>query len=370
MRKKAIGVYLYKIDNSTYRLYKMNGNLQSCIIKKISFLVMVLGFSCVAMAQQEPQFTQYMFNRMSYNPGYAGSSGSISAALMYRNQWMGLSLDKPAGGGETGSTPTDILFTFDLPVKFLHGGLGLTFVKDEIGYHDNMLIDLNYAFRIYWGQGTLAAAVAANLYNYSFDWASMHGSDDYTGTSSDPVGGSIDPLLAGSGKVSDFLFDLSTGLYYQVPGQYYLGLSVKNLLASESKEMNMSNARTIYAMGGYSYTPSNYPTLKLKPSFLLKTANFSTFQADVSMLLDYRNVFWAGASYRVQDAIAFLAGVQFGKPWKMKIGTAYDLTTSKLGTFKPGRSNGTVELYMQFCFKVVVPQKPPTVYGNTRYLLW
>ena len=116
----------------------MSTHMRIRLSKKLSLLVIALGFSCVVMAQQEPQFSQYMFNRMSYNPGYAGSSGSICATAMYRNQWMGFKLNNPTGGSNPGSTPTDILFTFDMPVKFLHGGLGFTLVSDKIGYHDNV----------------------------------------------------------------------------------------------------------------------------------------------------------------------------------------------------------------------------------------
>ena len=137
--------------------------------KKLSLLLMAMGFSCVAMAQQEPQFSQYMFNRMSYNPGYAGSSGSICAAAMYRQQWFGLKLDAPTAGGKAGSVPTDILFTFDMPVKFLHGGLGFTFVSDKIGYHDNLELSVDYAFRMFWGEGNLSAGVDFNLLNSSLD---------------------------------------------------------------------------------------------------------------------------------------------------------------------------------------------------------
>jgi type IX secretion system PorP/SprF family membrane protein len=155
------------------------------------------------------------------------------------------------------------------------------------------------------------------------------------------------------------------GIYYQVPGKYYLGLSVKNLLAAHSKEIMFTNARTVYAMGGYEYVPSSAPSIRIKPSALLKTANFSIFQADLSCLVDYRNAFWGGMGYRVQDAVYFLAGVHWKK---LRIGLSYDITTSRLGTFKPGRSMGTLELYLKFCFKVVVPRKPNTVYGNTIYL--
>ena len=207
---------------------------------KLSLLLIALGFSCVAMAQQEPQFSQYMFNRMSYNPGYAGSSGSICAAAMYRQQWMGFRLDAPTANGKAGSLPTDILFTFDMPVKFLHGGLGLTVVSDKIGFHDNLELSVDYAFRMFWGEGNLSAGVELNVLNSKLDKESLIGNDPN------------DPALSHLGE-SASLIDGSVGLYYQVPGKYYLGLSVKNLLGAHSDEILFTNARTLYIMGGYDY---------------------------------------------------------------------------------------------------------------------
>ena len=332
----------------------MSARMRIKLSKKLSLLVMALGFSCVVMAQQEPQFSQYMFNRMSYNPGYAGSSGSICATAMYRNQWMGFKLDPPTSGKEAGSTPTDILFTFDMPVKFLHGGLGFTFVSDKIGYHDNIEVALDYAFRMFWGEGNLSAGIEFDLLNSSLDMSQLHGPDE-----------TPDPMLTGK-EVSAMLIDGAVGIYYQVPGKYYLGLSVKNLLGAHSDVIKFTNARSVYAMGGYEYTPAMAPSLRIKPSALLKTSNFSYFQADLTCLFDYRNAFWGGLGYRVQDAIYVLAGVQWKK---VRVGASYDFTISRLGSFKPGRSMGSLELYLRFCFKVVVPQKPPTAYGNTIYLL-
>ena len=191
---------------------------------KLSLLLIALGFSCVAMAQQEPQFSQYMFNRLSYNPGYAGSSGSICAAAMYRQQWMGLKLDAPTGGQNAGSVPTDILFTFDMPVRFLHGGLGLNVVSDKIGYRNNTMVSLDYAFRMFWGEGNLSAGVEVTLNSSKLDKSGLIGNDPN------------DPALSHLGE-SASLIDGSVGLYYQVPGKYYLGLSVKNLLGAHSDEI-------------------------------------------------------------------------------------------------------------------------------------
>ena len=332
--------------------------------KKLLLLAIVMGFSCFAMAQQEPQFTQYIFNRMSYNPGYAGSSGSICASFMYRNQWMGLKLDAAKPGADAGSVPVDYLFTIDFPVKFLHGGLGLTTTSDKIGYRNYVAVNLDYAFRMFWGPGNLSAGVEANLVNYFFNFQNLIGTDDQTGgygsygTSSDPLLRHID--------TSAFLIDVSVGAYYQVPGQYWLGLSVKNLLGARDENVHFKHARTAYAMGGFEYTPSVAPSYRIKPSFLLKTANLSTFQADLTCVIDYRNFVWGGLSYRVQDAISVLGGVRWKK---LSVGLAYDMTVSKLGTFKSGRSFGTIEAYLKYCFKIVVPVKPPTSYGNTIYLL-
>lgn len=326
----------------------MSTHMRIRLSNKLSLFVIALVFSCVAMAQ-EPQFSQYMFNRMSYNPGYAGSSGSICAALMYRNQWLGLHLDAPNANAKAGSTPQDVLFTFDMPVKFLHGGLGLNVVKDMIGYHDNISASLDYAFRMFWGEGNLSAGAAVSLMSSKLDKESLSPEDPN------------DPVLSALGE-SATLIDAGVGIYYQVPGKYYVGVSVMNLLGAHSDEIMFSNARTAYAMGGFEYVPSSAPSVRIKPSALLKTANLSYFQADLTCLIDYRNAFWGGLGYRVNDAVYALAGIHWKK---LQVGVSYDFTTSRLGAYKFGRSMGSIELYMKFCFKVVVPRKPNTSYGNT-----
>ncbi|MBQ0016178.1 MAG: type IX secretion system membrane protein PorP/SprF [Bacteroidales bacterium] len=335
--------------------------------KIVIIALFVGGLFCSLQAQQEVQFTQYMFNRLTYNPAYAGSHGAICASLMYRSQWMGLQLDNPTKDISAGSVPTDYLFSVDLPIKVLHGGVGLTVLGEKLGYHNNIGINLDYAFRIYWGRGTLAAAIEANVFNSNFEYSQLVGSDDLTGDFSNPVtGSSSDPLLSSREDASSMLFDLSTGIYYQVPGTYYLGLSIKNLLGSKSEVLNYTNVRTIYLMGGYDYVLPFHPSFKLKPSLLAKTTQFTSWQLDLSCLLEYQNEFWLGAAYRIDDAVSILGGVNWEK---LRVGLAYDLTTSKLGTFKSGRSKGTLELYLRYCFKIIIPHEEPSVYRNTRYLL-
>lgn len=332
--------------------------------KTIAFLVALVLFLSSATAQNEGQYTHFMFNRLSYNPAYAGSSGNISATALYRSQWMGLQLQAPTPTGEAGSKPTNLLFSFDLPVRWLHGGIGGTFTSEKVGYHDNSTFAIDYAFRIFWGPGTLAAGIEADLQNYKFKTSSLFGMNDMSGDPTNPTSSANDPLVSQQ-DVSDFLIDVSTGLYYQVPGVFYISLAAKNLLGSKSENLNIKNTRTLYLMGGYEYTFPYNPSLKLKPSALLKTANFSIFQTDFACLLDYENIFWGGLGYRLGDAVTFLAGVNFLKI--MQVGVAYDLTTSKLG-FANGRSLGSIEIYLNAAFQFSNPKRPPTVSGNTLYL--
>jgi type IX secretion system PorP/SprF family membrane protein len=332
--------------------------------KNISIFLLILGFSCVGYAQQEVQFSQYMFNRLAINPAYAGSSGSMCASLMYRGQWLGLRLDSPTPGGDAGKKPTNYLFSFDSPVKILHGGLGLTLYADQIGYNSTIAGSFDYAFRIYWGPGNLSAGIEGNFYNITRK-AGLFGPDDLPGNTNEIPTSSTDPALNNE-EISDFLIDASLGVYYQVPGSYYFGFSVKNMLGTHSDVLNFETSRVIYFLGGYEFVIPSNPSFRLKPSLLARTANFSVFQFDASCLLEYQNLIWGGVNYRFQDAVSFLAGFNWSK---MKIGIAYDLTTSKLGVYKSGFSFGSIEAYLRYCFRIVVPPKLPSVYQNTRYLL-
>ena len=129
---------------------------------KLSALIYVLSLVLLTpfslFAQQEPQFSQYMFNRLSYNPGYAGSNGAICLTGFYRNQWMGMGLTDVYGEASSASTGETMNFSFDMPVRFLHGGIGATIISDKIGYRDNI--------HIVWYDATLW-----NKYHWFFEFA-------------------------------------------------------------------------------------------------------------------------------------------------------------------------------------------------------
>ena len=132
--------------------------------------------------------------------------------------------------------------------------------------------------------------------------------------------------------------------------------------------MNYTNNRVVYLIGGYEYAFPYNPSFKLKPSAVVKSNNFRLFQAEAALLLDYEDFFWGGLGYRWGDAFTFMAGVNFNwsDTW-LRIGAAYDLTSNRLGVFKPGRTFGSLEAFVNFSFQIITPKKPPTVSRTTRY---
>ncbi len=335
-------------------------------LQKVVFLIIsIVGFSCIGFAQQEAQFTQYMFNRLSFNPAYAGSSGSICASALYRNQWMGLKLTDPSG--QTPATPQNFLFSIDAPVPFLHGGLGGTVFTDKIGWNKSIVAKLDYAFRFYWGPGNMSIGIEGSFFNSTLDYGKLRGNSSLTGNPNNPIlDASSDPLLQSKGEMSDFMVDLSAGLYYQIPGVMYAGISTVRALETTSEELHYTNRRYYYLTAGTEHPLPANPSIKIMPSLLFRTDLLSGFQFDISGIAEYEKLFWVGLSYRLQDAVAILGGLSWNN---LKIGLSYDITTSGLGYMKSGRSHGSLEIFARYCFKIIVPPKPPTIYGNTRYFL-
>ena len=125
--------------------------------------------------------------------------------------------------------------------------------------------------------------------------------------------------------------------------------------------------RHYFINGGYEWIYPNQPSLVFEPSVFIKT-DFVSAQYDLSAIAKWNNQFWAGASYRFQDAIAIIVGVQpfaTGALNGLKIGYSYDLTTSDLG--KQKRSSGSHEIMLRYCFNIDVPH-PISSYKNTRML--
>ncbi|MCK3686346.1 type IX secretion system membrane protein PorP/SprF [Maribellus sp. YY47] len=288
--------------------------------KTVSFLYLLLMVHMVVFAQQDPQYTNHMYYKLGTNPGYAGSEDAISGILLNRYQWAGF------GGGE----PVTMVFSVNAPVKAFGapGGIGINIVRDQLGYNNNMWINFNYAYKVTTGLGTLGIGVSPGFYNYNIspeEWSTPDGINGGGGTTGGDTGDNSIP----SEETSQLAFDVGLGAYLY-SRDYYLGISASHLNQAAVKYDEVEVyylARHYYVMGGYNIKLSD-PLFQLRPSFLLKS-DIAGWQLDLNANVVYNDKFWGGLSYRVQDALAFLMGVELFNG--LRVGYAFDLTTSAIG---------------------------------------
>lgn len=292
--------------------------MRKSITTVVFIALLISGYR--AAAQQDPQLSQNMFAKLSVNPGFAGANDAICATLLYRNQWTGF-------GGE----PKTMLFTADMPIDAIHGGVGLTiFAADQLGAEKNLNARASYAYQADLGSGRIGIGVDLGYHQKSLDGSKFVFNDD----------GDINiPVNSASGGA----FDMGVGVYYHTE-KLYAGISTQHITEGDIKYDNISTTleRHYYLMAGYNLDLTS--SLTLKPSVLVKTDAVST-QADFNANLLINSRFWVGASYRLQDAIVLMAGMEIVP--NLKLGYSYDITTSDIKTY----SSGTHEIMLGYCFK-------------------
>ena len=316
-------------------------------IKKILLLVVVVMTARLAYAQQVPLFTNYSNSYAVINPGYYGMSEGVNAMGIYRNQWSGF---KDSFSGDVVS-PVTFLMSADLPIKILRGGLGLSLMKDEIGFENNIGMNLGYSYHLDMGPGTLGIGLAFNFNNRSIDFSKAN------------------PLNSGdqaipSKEESDMLVDFNFGLYYLVPETFYVAISTTSLLESKGKTLDGKSStsasfvgdRTFYLAAGYEYQFFN-PKFKLNPSMLVLSDIVST-QFNVGAILWYNNKFCFGVNYRHTESVDLLVGFTIKN---IQINYAYDINT--MGLQLPGSH----EVSISYNFKLDL-EKQPRIYRSIRYL--
>jgi type IX secretion system PorP/SprF family membrane protein len=316
--------------------------------KTFTILLFILFLGYAGYSQQEPQFSQYMLDNLTFNPAVAGMNDAICANLIHRQQWVGFE-----------GRPITTVLSGDLPVRFLHGGLGLNVVQDNIGQFKNLDVKFEYAYHRTVGPGKLALGAQIGFLNTKVDFSKFHPLD------------SSDPILSSQSTESSFSLDFGFGAFYQIKDKLYGGLSFSQLAESTEKLGNASVklVRHYYLTGGYHISLDNQglPGFEVIPSALIKTDGVA-IQFDINAMLQYNNKFWAGLSYRKTDAVVIMLGLKpFGPGMyeNLKIGYSYDLITSAIGS--AGGSWGSHEIYVGYCFKIET-QKPQESYKNVRFL--
>ena len=282
--------------------------------KIFSFLLFIFIANLAALGQQDPQFTNNMFYMMGVNPGYAGSNDAISGIILNRYQWSGFK-----------GAPKTLAFSVDASVELFGapGGIGLNIMSDELGFENNVLVNVNYAYKARLSIGVLGVGVSAGFFSKSIsgDWE----------VPNDPFGIYVEPgsdPAIPQGESSQVAFDAGIGVFLKGIN-YYLGASVTHVNEAPIKYADLASTylvRHYYLSGGYNIKLTD-PLFELRPSFLLKS-DLAGWQIDLNTNLVYNDRLWGGVSYRLQDAVSLLMGLELFNG--LRIGYSFDLTTSAI----------------------------------------
>lgn len=308
--------------------------------------IAIAGFTGVAVAQQDPQFTQWMHNKLIYNPGYAGTSGAICGVLQFRQQWVSFT-----GAPQTIAVGADMRIA---PAV----GLGLSIISDKIGPMSTTFARVAGAWnKTNLAGGTLGIGIDVGILQKSINASWVV-----------PEPGKVDPTIPGSygdlsnpalGKVT---YDLGFGAFYQIPGKFYAGLSSTHLPAQTvgSGKVKYDMTRHYYLMTGYTFNIAGPHDLGVNLKY---KSDLAAGALDANLMYTYEKKISVGTTYRFGDAAAVLLGYQMPyRNYTYKIGYSYDFVLSKI----KGYSSGSHEIILGVCY---VPQiKKITSYGDDRFL--
>ena len=288
-------------------------------MKKLSLIF--IFFSAVGFAQQDAQYTQYMYNTININPAYAGSRGAMSVFGLYRTQWVGLD-----GAPETSS------FSLNTPLNNSNLGIGVSLVNDKIGpTNENTLsADMSYTvptsntFKLSFG-----IKATANLFNLDIN--------------------KLNPEDQGDPQFQDlnskFSPNIGAGVYWH-SDKAYVGLSIPNFIETNRYNDNdvaiFKEKINYYFMAGYVFDLNYY--VKFKPAVLTKMVEGAPLQIDLSGNFMFNDKFVPGIAYRWSASISAMAGFQVTDG--MYIGYAYDRETTKLNNY----NSGSHEIFLRFEF--------------------
>lgn len=315
--------------------------------------VALAAITSISFAQQDPQFTQFMHNRLIYNPGYAGTSEAICANVLYRKQWVNF-----PGAPSTG------LLSFDMPIGQLPIAIGLNVMQDQIGFDKTFFgrLALSYNKRI--GAGVLGIGVDGGVLQKQFNgtWITPDGNSFQDNSIPNYQ---ANGQAASNPNLNKLSYDLGFGVFYSIANKMYVGLSSTHLTAQDLKasdSVKFALARHYYLVAGYTFNLGDGGIHGINPNIKVKSDAAST-QLDINLTYIYDNRYWVGVSYRMQDAIAPMIGARLLPNRSLRVGYSYDVTTSKI----KGYSAGTHEIMLGYCMNV--KKKPKvTSYQNARFL--
>jgi type IX secretion system PorP/SprF family membrane protein len=290
------------------------------------FILLVFGvFTNTANAQQDAQYTQYMYNTLSINPAYAGSRDVLSFLALYRSQWVGLD-GAPRTFTVSGHSPLGE-----------NMGIGVNVTNDEIFISKETYFDIDFSYSInFTDVGKVAFGIKGGGHLLNVD-SNLANQGPYN-----PGDGSSEIFID-----NKFSPQFGAGLYYYTQ-KFYAGFSVPNFLETEHfDESSNSNSNAIakermnyYLMTGYTFDLSE--NVLFKPSVLGKIVEGAPLQVDLSANFLFYEKFTVGAAYRWSAAFSGMVGFQVTD--QIMLGFAYDQETTDLAQY----NNGSYEFFLRF----------------------
>lgn len=284
-------------------------------MKRVAIILGTLAILSINFiySQQDPQYTQYMYNMHIVNPAYAGSEGTLNIGLLHRTQWVGLD-----------GAPKTTVAAINAPIK-KNIGLGLSVFADEIGpvKEQNAFVDVSYTIQTS-DYGNLAFGLKGGFTFLDAQLSTLDLGDDI-------------PDDVFNNDINDSYANFGAGTFYYTD-HFYAGLSMPNMLnqfhlnrkggviSSASEKMHY------YLTSGYVFEMND--NLKLKPSVLLKGVKGAPLSIDLAGNVLINNKFELGVSWRIDDSLNALMNIEVANGFR--IGYAYDYTLSNLGDFNSG----------------------------------
>ncbi len=270
-------------------------------MKKI-VLIIVLFTGLSGFAQQDVLFSQYMFNKLTINPGYAGSREVFSADLVYRYQWVGIE-----------GAPKTLSLSIHSPLRDDHVAIGGYIYSDQIGPTIDQGALATYAYRINLPKGKLSFGLQAGIKYNTIDWNMIQLEDP-------------DFVFQGEQK-SKLVPDANFGIYYY-SNRMFAGISSKQLLQNEYGMVTIDGKKTyskllrhFYGMAGVAVPVSDM--VIFRPSVLVKYVPNAPWQMDLNASFLFNDLFWLGMTYRTDGDLVFLTEIKVGR--KYRIGYSYDI---------------------------------------------
>lgn len=280
------------------------------------FALMFTGM--LSFAQQDAQFTQYMYNTINVNPAYAGSRDVMSAFVLHRAQWIGIE-----------GAPVTNIISINAPIKGSDMGLGVSLINDKLGPMQESIFSADLSYTIKTSETfklSFGVKATANLFNL-----------DAT---------KLNPEIANDINLQNynkFTPNIGAGFYLH-SNKGYLGFSVPNFIESQYYNDNevAINKKKInyYLIAGYVFNMSD--AVKFKPALLTKMVKGAPLQVDLSGNFLINEKFTAGIAYRLSAAMSALIGFQATDSWY--IGYGYDMETTKLANY----NSGTHEIFLRY----------------------